>query len=147
MTWRLFEEEAGEEDDNIDEEEKEEDSSEEDGDEEEIQIGQGLHMDIIMAAIPRHYRHRVKAILLYTMKDPRYIIGWNDRGELDYHDKTIQGSHIIDLIKDSQYAYKNLVPLGIEEFYKGLREMNIPQSLINNDQRRDINIRPLGIPV
>jgi hypothetical protein len=47
------EEEEGEEEEEEEEEEKEEeDDSEEDGDEEENQAGQGLTMDIIMAAIP-----------------------------------------------------------------------------------------------
>jgi hypothetical protein len=81
------------------------------------------------------------------MTDPRKILGWNHRGALEYRGKTIQDSKLIDLLKDSQHAYKNLVCVGIEEFYKGLREMNIPQSLISNDQRREHNIRPPGIPI
>jgi hypothetical protein len=112
----------------------------------EAQVGHGLSMDIIMAAIPKQYQYRVKAILSHIMKDPRKILGWNHRGELHFRGETISGSHVTDLLKDSQYAYKNLVPLGIGEFYQGLRDMNIPQSLISNDQRRENNIRPPGIP-
>jgi hypothetical protein len=68
-----------------------------------------------MSAIARPYRYRVKAIMLHIMKDRRYILGWNDSGELEYPYKTIQGSHMIDLLMDSQHAYKHLVPLGIEK--------------------------------
>jgi hypothetical protein len=81
------------------------------------------------------------------MKDPQDILSWNDLGELEYRCQTIADSHMIDLLKNSQHAYKNLVSLGIDTFYKGLREMNTPQSLISNDQRRDINIRHPGIPI
>jgi hypothetical protein len=112
----------------------------------ESQIGRGLSMDIIMAAIPRQYQYRVKAILSHIMKDPRKILGWNHRGELEFRGETISGSHVTDLLKDSQYAYKNMSLLGINEFYRGLSDMNIPQSLIGNDQRRENNIRPPGIP-
>jgi hypothetical protein len=79
------------------------------------------------------------------MKDPRKILSWNDRGELKYRGETLSGSHVTDLLKDSQYAYKNLTPLGKNEFYEGLRELNVPQSLIGNEQRR--GGRPPGIPV
>jgi hypothetical protein len=58
-----FVEEADEEDDDSN---KEEEASEDDSEEEEIQVGKGLSMDIIMAAIPRKYRYRVMAIL-YTL--------------------------------------------------------------------------------
>jgi hypothetical protein len=89
-----------------------------------------------MSAIPKLHQFRVNAILLHIMKDPRKILGWNHRGELRYCVETILRSQLIDLLKDSQQAYENLVPLGREEFYQGFREMNIPQSLISNDQRR-----------
>jgi hypothetical protein len=93
-------------------------------------------MALILTAIPQLYQLRVKAILLRIMKDPRKILGWNDRGELRYSGKTILGSQLIDLLMDSQQVYENLVLLGREEFYKSFREMNIPQSLISNEQRR-----------
>jgi hypothetical protein len=81
------------------------------------------------------------------MRDPRKILGWNDRGELRFHGETISGYHVTDLLKDSQYEYKSLKPIGTDQFYDGLREINIPQNLIGNTQRRGVNVRPPGIPV
>jgi hypothetical protein len=111
----------------------------------DAQVGKGLSTDIVMSAIPRPYRQRVNAILLHIEKDPGKVLSWNDRGELRYRGETIPGSHVTDLLKDSQYAYRNLTPLGRKEFYEGLRELNVPQSLIGNERRR--GDRPPGIPV
>jgi hypothetical protein len=130
--------------DKQDSEDKDDEYDDEDGepdegngsDQVEIQVRQGLTMDIIMSAISKPYRYRGKAIMSHIMKDHRDILGWNERGELHYGGKTISGSHVIDLLKGSQQSYTNLVPLGIEKFYQGFREINIPQSLITNDQRR-----------
>jgi hypothetical protein len=115
----------------------------------DIQVGNGLSMDLVLTAIPRQYQRKVKAILLHIVDDPRRTLGWNDRGELQYRGDTIPDSHVVDLLKDSQYEYKGSTPRGISEFYGGLREMNIPKSLIGNEKRRRELLEdhlPPGIP-
>jgi hypothetical protein len=72
-------------------EESDASEEEEDSDEEENQTGQGVPMDLILTAIPQLYQYRVKAILLRIMRDPRKILGWNHRGELQYRGETIPG--------------------------------------------------------
>ena len=44
---------------------------------------------------------------------------WKERGEFIYKGTTIQGSHIVDLLKNTQYHHNNYTPLGTNTFYKG----------------------------
>lgn len=114
---------------------------------EEEQIGQGLSMDVLLSDIPKPYLPRVKGILMYVLNDPKHTLKWNERGELQYNGKTIPDSHVLDLLKDSQHQYGGREPKGLEEFYKGLKDINIPRSLIGNQNRRRIFLDDhLGLP-
>ncbi|WP_230210097.1 hypothetical protein, partial [Solemya velum gill symbiont] len=51
------------------------------------------------------------------------------------------------LLKDSQREYGYGSPKGLEGFYRGLREINVPRSLIGNTER--LKTHPdghLGLP-
>ena len=62
--------------------------------------------------------------------DPQQRIQWNERGELLHHGKVIPGSHITDLLKNSQRQYRHSNPVGLQEFQDGLKELNIPIGLM-----------------
>ncbi|OOZ11691.1 hypothetical protein BOW27_12040, partial [Solemya velum gill symbiont] len=94
---------------------------------------------------------KVKAILIHVLNDPKHTLLWNSRGELLYEGKEIEGSNIVDLLKDSQREYGHGSPNGLTEFYRGLKEINIPRSLIGNAQRLNTYLDghmglPPGIP-
>ena len=95
------------------------------------ELGQVEHLDteVILSSIPKHYKYKIKAILAHIQHDPRNILGWDDKGQLLYHGKVISGSHISDLLKSTQRAFKSFVPLGEKEFYQGLKDIHVPTSL------------------
>jgi hypothetical protein len=111
-----------------------------------------------MGALPKPYRQRGRALLQHIQQDPEHRLSWDEKGHLIYKGQTIPHSHISDLLKDSQYLYKRLDPVGKEEFYNVLKEMNVPKGLIGNHQRLEDmegrllsgiaeQRRPPGIPV
>ena len=90
----------------------------------------GLDTEVILSAIPKNYRTRAKALLNHISVDPQHRLRWNQWGELVYHDQVIPGSHITDLLKNSQRHYKHSQPMGLHEFHEGLKELNIPIGLV-----------------
>jgi len=88
-----------------------------------------LDTDIIMSAIPKNYRTRAQALLNHITADPQHRLRWNTRGELVYQGQVIPGSHITDLLKNSQRQYKH-APMGLNEFEAGLKELNVPTGLM-----------------
>ena len=90
---------------------------------------EALDTHVILSAIPKNYKRRAEALLNHITADPQHRLQWNSQGELIYHGKTIHGSHITDLIKNSQRPYRKQ-PAGEEEFQRGLQELNIPIGLV-----------------
>lgn len=89
-----------------------------------------LDVDVILSAIPKNFRNRAKALLNHIMADPQQGLRWNNHGELIYKGKVVPGSHITDLLKNSQRQYKHLKLTGLEEFRNGLKDLNIPIGLM-----------------
>ncbi len=114
----------------------------------EVNREDGLTIEEILDTVPQRYRKRIESILNYISRDPRHTLNWNVRGELIYKDTAVSDSHITDLLKDSQYEHKGYTPVGYIEFYKGLKEINLPITLIGNPtRRRELrHHRPPGIP-
>ena len=108
-------------------------------------------VDTLVQTLPKPIQQRGRALLLLMSKDPARRLSWDTKGQLIYNGRLIVGSHIADLIKDSQYLYKRFEPIGMKEFYQSLKEMNVPKTLIGNKQRLEdpIPMRsvPPGIPV
>jgi len=89
-----------------------------------------LEADVILSAIPKNYRDRVRALLNHINADPEQRLQWNELGELIYHGRVIPGSHITDLLKHSQRQNVHSPPVGQQEFRTGLQEMNVPVGLM-----------------
>ena len=89
-----------------------------------------LDVEVILSAIPKNYKNRARALMNHIAADPQQRIQWNERGELIYHGKVISGSHITDLLKNSQRQYRHLQPVGYQEFQDGLKELNVPIGLM-----------------
>ena len=116
---------------------------------EEDEIKQ-LGPEHILEAMPQRYKHKVKVILSHIIRDPSKILAWNDVGELVYKGTTIPGSHIIDLLKDSQYEHKAYHLTGVNTFYRGLEEIHVPKTVlrkfINKREPEQVRTRPPGTP-
>ena len=95
-----------------------------------------LSVDTVLQAIPKNARQRARALLSHIVDDGR--LTWNRKGEISYLGQLVPGSHITDLVKDSQYHYKHFNPIGYELFYNALKDMNMPQGLIGHRERLKI---------
>ena len=91
-----------------------------------------LDAEVILSAIAKNYRNRARALMNHITADPQQRLQWNDRGELIYHGKVIPGSHITDLLKNSQIQYRHSQPVGYKLFRDGLKELNIPVGLLTH---------------
>lgn len=89
-----------------------------------------LDKDVILSAIPKNSKSRVEALLNHIAADPKQRLRWNQHGELIYHGRVVPGSHITDLLKNSQRQYRHSQPVGLSEFKDGLKELNIPVGLM-----------------
>lgn len=88
-----------------------------------------------LLGIPSLFKRNSQAILDHFL-DHKDTLTWNERGEIIYKGHVIAGSNLTDLLKDSQRSYKHLNPLGDREFYRAWAELNMPEGLLGNEQRK-----------
>jgi hypothetical protein len=105
-----------------------------------LQRGEGkenkeLHSKWILDFFPKVNRNKIDSLINFISRDN--IISWNNKGEFIYKGDTIFKSNIIDLLKHVLSNSKT-IPKGINQFYEGLVELNIPNYLIKNDYGRDL---------
>ena len=62
-------------------------------------------------------------------------IAWSEKGELKYKGETVRGSNVVDLVNDVLRKRKYFNPQGWETFGEALREANVPQDLIGQEDR------------
>ena len=98
----------------------------------------------ILSAIPVTYRNKARTLLDCITRSSQ--LTWNERGEITLGGHTIQGSHIIDLLKYTLYPYKHFTPVGFDQFQSTLAEINIPRSLITQQTGRGQLLPPPGLP-
>lgn len=85
----------------------------------------------VLDSLPENLRK--KASLLLNYLDTLDTIKWNADGNVIINGKLIEGSHIVDLIRDAIVKTSSYYPIGINEFYSNLK--NIPLTLITNKKR------------
>ncbi len=91
-----------------------------------------LESEIIETA-PKLLQTKAKLLLKRLRNDPN--ISWNSRGELVYKGETIEKTNINDLVQDALRSRKHYVPKGWQTFASALRDSNVPQDLIGNQER------------
>jgi len=92
--------------------------------------------NMLQYTIPIKLQKKAKGLLKFLLNNGKDHLKWNDAGQLIYKDKSVEGSNVSDLVKDALTKNTTNNPIGYREFYSGLRDINIPTSLILNDKRK-----------
>ena len=91
----------------------------------------------VLQSVPKTLKPRAE-LLLKKLKEKQDLMNWNDRGELVYNGRVIKGSNMIDLVNDVIRNRKTSNPEGWNYFARGLAQMNIPNEIVQNSNRRKV---------
>ncbi len=103
-----------------------------------VQNGSGkekreLSDDMIVRGIPKTMRTRALA-LLERLKARPDVISWDDMGQVKIDGALIPKSNISDLISSAMRSRKHFDPVGSQEFFSALNDMNVPKDLVRNEE-------------
>ncbi|KAJ8018173.1 hypothetical protein HOLleu_43985 [Holothuria leucospilota] len=90
--------------------------------------------DSVIASVPTKYQAKA-ARLLHFFKGR--AITWNPQGELEMN-KAIKRSHVIDLVNDLMRHRQSFESRGHETLSHWLADLNIPEELVGNPERRKV---------
>ena len=93
-----------------------------------------LSVEMIVRSIPKSMKKRAEALLAH-LKEREDIITWDEMGQVLLNGVLIPRSNITDLVSDAMRFRKNFNPVGVLEFYKVLKEINIPKDIVRNERR------------
>lgn len=89
----------------------------------------------VLDNVPKTLKKKAEQLMIFIEQAPNNVLHFNKQGELVVNEKTVEGTHIVDLINDTLRSRKNLKPKGWEEFTNALAHIHPPQELIGNDDR------------
>ena len=93
-----------------------------------------MSIEMIVRSIPKTMKKRAEALLAH-LKEREDVITWDDMGQVLVDGVVIPRSNITDLVSDAMRPRKNFNPIGVHEFYKVLKDINIPKDIVRNEQR------------
>ena len=93
-----------------------------------------LSIEMIVRGIPKTMKTRAEALLEH-LKQRKDTITWDDKGQVLLNGVLIPKSNISDLISDAMRSRKHFNPVGVQEFYKVLNDINVPKDLVRNERR------------
>ena len=93
-----------------------------------------MSVEMIVRSIPKSMKKRAEALLAH-LKEREDVITWDDMGQVLVDGVLISRSNITDLVSDAMRPRKNFNPIGMHEFYKVLKDINIPKDIVRNEQR------------
>ena len=93
-----------------------------------------MSIEMIVRSIPKTMKKRAEALLAH-LKEREDVITWDDMGQVLLNGVLIPRSNITDLVSDAMRPRKNFNPVGVHEFYKVLKDINIPKDIVRNEQR------------
>lgn len=98
----------------------------------------------ILKELPKGIHHKAKDIL-HMMSVSKDIIYWDKNGKLSYHNRTIPGSNLAELLEYVLSPEEEDIdePVGLPSFLKGLIELRIDKAHIKNHDilRKMISMR------
>ena len=93
-----------------------------------------LTSEMIVRGIPKTMKTRAQALLAH-LKEREGAISWDSSGQVTINGVFVPKSNISDLISDAMRPRKRFNPVGVQEFYNMLNEINIPKDLVRNEKR------------
>ena len=93
-----------------------------------------MSIEMSVRSIPKSMKKRAEALLAH-LKEREDVITWDDMGQVLVDGVLIPRSNITDLVSDAMRPRKNFNPIGVHEFYKVLKDINIPKDIVRNEQR------------
>ena len=93
-----------------------------------------MSIEMIVRSIPKSMKKRAEALLAH-LKEREDVITWDDMGQVLLNGVLIPRSNITDLVSDAMRPRKNFNPIGVHEFYKVLKDINVPKDIVRNEQR------------
>jgi len=93
-----------------------------------------------MKSVPKLYKNGARQ-LLDKIKENRDVLDWNDKGELVYENKPINGSHVVDLSNDMLHHRKGFEPVGWSVFARG----SASSAPVKKQRRRVESPRPQAV--
>ena len=93
-----------------------------------------LSTEMILRSIPKTMKKRAEALLAH-LKEREDVITWDDMGQVLLNGVLIPKSNITDLVSDAMRPRKHFNPVGVQEFYSVLNEINVPKDLVRNERR------------
>ncbi len=93
--------------------------------------------------LPMTLQGKAKRLLNALKEADSEVISWDRSGRLLHKTLPVEGSHMIDLIKDAvqqrlSSSKESSPPTGFKEFFQALAEINLPQSLVSNKRRKEL---------
>jgi hypothetical protein len=82
----------------------------------------------ILDSVSINDRHKAKLLVNYMKRNKDMKL--NDQGQLEYQQRPISGSNIIELVTDILNSKSDETPEGWEEFAEGVTEAGAPRRLI-----------------
>ena len=93
-----------------------------------------MSVEMIVRSIPKSMKKRAEALIDH-LKEREDRVTWDDMGQVLVDGVLIPRSNITDLVSDAMRPRKNFNPIGVDEFYKVLKDINIPKDIVRNEQR------------
>jgi hypothetical protein len=97
-----------------------------------------------LESVPKTIKAKAQLLLKKMKSSPN--ISWNEKRELKYKGKNVQGSNVVDLVNDVLCKRKYFIPQGWETFGEALWEANVPQVLIGHEDRWRLITQTKGTP-
>ena len=90
---------------------------------------------LVIDRVPTTMKRKAQLLVSLLINNPN--VSWKDDGTVKLYGKSFPGSNIIDLVNDVIRHRKGSEPTGWQAFAERLRDMNIPQDVIENRERWD----------
>ncbi len=103
------------------------------GERDEKEERRELSDDTIVRGIPKTMRARAIA-LLERLKARPDVISWDDMGQVKIEGVLIPKSNISDLVSGAMRSRKYFDPVGSQEFFNVLSNINVPKDLVRNEE-------------
>lgn len=89
----------------------------------------------VKESVPKTLKRKAEQLMQLLQGDPSQALNVNEKGEVIVKGKTLEGTHIVDLINDALRRRKSFSPQGWREFANVLTALHPPRELIGNQDR------------